>query len=128
MVQGAMIRVRPLPLDPRRVTLLTMLTISGCSGCKPTEQAAAAVVIEGRPTGLMFDASGSMAAALDGIPKTEVAHDSLACLATDTGDTVTAVQYPNPGNSSPASLSQRDFLRDRPWTSPKRPLLILTRS
>ncbi len=86
-----MMRVRPLPLDPRRVTLLTMLTICGCSGCKPTEQAAAPVVIEGRPTGLMFDASGSMSAALDGTPKTEVGHDSLACLATETGGTVTAV-------------------------------------
>ena len=90
MVQGTMMCRRPHPLDPRRVTLLTMLTISGCSGGKPTEQATP-VVTEGRTTGLMFEASGSMAAALDGAPKTEVTHHSLACLATDTGDTMTAV-------------------------------------
>ena len=83
-------RRRPVPLDPRRVALLTMLAISGCSGGEPTKQAAPAVT-EGRPTGLMFEDSGSVAAALEGAPNTEVAHDSLACLATDAGDTVTAV-------------------------------------
>ena len=74
MVQCAMMRGHPLPLDPRRVTLLAMLTICGCSGCKPSEEPAAPVVSQDRRTGLVFDASGSMAAKLDGTPKIEVAR------------------------------------------------------
>ena len=52
--------------------LTAALALWGCSGCKPTSEAASPVINQERRTGLVFDASSSMAATLDGTPKIEV--------------------------------------------------------
>ena len=55
--------------------LASLILWSG--GCKPAASPGAPVLLQERRTGLVFDASGSMAAKLDGTPKIEVARTAV---------------------------------------------------
>ncbi len=77
VVQCAVMRVSRIQPRSFGSMLTAALALWGCSGCKPTSEAASPVINQERRTGLVFDASGSMAATLDGTPKIEVARAAV---------------------------------------------------